>query len=76
MPVAVPDPPVELDHIILATPTLSVAVPLTTSELAVVAILLLAGDRTVSEGGVVSEPGAGAGGGFVGETCWRVTVRF
>jgi hypothetical protein len=73
VPVAVPDPPVELDHVIFATPTLSVAVPLTTSELAAVEILLLAGDRTVIEGGVVSGPGAGAGGGLVGKACWRVT---
>jgi len=34
VPVAVPDPPVELFHVILATPTLSLAVPLTAIELA------------------------------------------
>lgn len=71
MPVAVPDPPVELDQVTWLTPILSLAVPLTTSEVAEVAILVLAGDKIVSDGGVVSGPGVGLGcegfpvGGFV-----------
>jgi hypothetical protein len=33
VPLAVPDPPLELDQVTEATPTLSEAVPLTTNEL-------------------------------------------
>ena len=65
VPAAVPDDPVELDHVTFATPTLSDAVPLTTMVLADVYRVLLAGDSTVNEGGVVSDPpGGGAGAGF------------
>jgi len=78
VPVAVPDAPVELFHVTLATPTLSLAVPLTTIELADVEIVELAGETIVKEGGVVSgaEGGDGGAGGFGGgaEVCWRVTV--
>src|SRR5260370_39026515 len=70
VPLAVPYPPVELVHVTEATPTLSYAVPLTTSELLDVARLLVDGDTIVKVGGVVSGPDGG-GGGVV---CWRVTV--
>ena len=68
VPIAVPDPPVELDQVTWLTPTLSLAVPLTISEVAEIATLVLAGDKIVSDGGVVSGPGVGvvAGGLVVG----------
>jgi hypothetical protein len=85
VPVAIPDAPVELAQVICATPALSDAVPLTTIELADVEEVTMAGDRTVMEGAVVSEPGlgllgagegvgvgTGSDGGLGG--CW-VTVR-
>ena len=59
VPVAVPDPPLELNHVTAATPTLSCAVPRTISELSEVDTLFVAGDRIVSDGGVVSVPGIG-----------------
>jgi len=80
VPVAAPDPPVELLHVTLATPTLSLAVPLTTIEPADVEIVELAGETIVKDGGVVSGAPGGAGNGGVGgfgdgaEACWRVTV--
>lgn len=68
----------------LATPTLSLAVPVTTIELADVEIVVFAGDTIVSDGGVVSGPGDGDGCGFgVGDggvglggaaACTRVTL--
>jgi hypothetical protein len=73
VPLAVPDPPLELAHVTAATPTLSCAMPLTTSELSEVDTLVVAGDKMVSDGGVVSGPG---GVGFGGVGCWfRVIVR-
>ena len=79
VPVAVPDAPVELLQVICLTPTLSLAVPLTTIELAEVESVELAGEMTVKDGGVVSGlPGGlgdgGGGFGAGGEACWRVTV--
>jgi hypothetical protein len=69
VPVAVPDPPLELNHVTAATPTLSWAVPRTTNELSEVDTLLVAGERIVRDGGVVSVPGVG----FV--AALRVIVR-
>ncbi len=66
VPVAVPDPPVELDHVTCATPTLSCAVPLTTIELAEVATVVMAGERMVTEGGTADPPVPGLTGGFTG----------
>ena len=56
VPFAVPDPPVEVAHVTWATPTLSLAIPLTTIELADVATLVIGGDKMVIEGGTVSGP--------------------
>ena len=67
VPLAVPDTPLELDHVTEATPTLSCAVPWTTKELSEVETLVLAGDKIVMDGGVVSGPGGGVVGfGFTG----------
>jgi len=66
VPVAVPDPPVEVDHVTCATPTLSCAVPLMTIELADVATVVIAGERIVIEGATVSPPVPGLGGGAAG----------
>lgn len=67
VPLAVPDCPLELDHVTEATPTLSCAIPWTINELLDVETLVLAGDKTVKDGGVVSGPGVGvAGGGVTG----------
>ena len=82
-----PDAPVELDQVTLVTPTLSLAVPLTVSELAEVPTFVVAGERIFNDGGVVSGragvvgcvglfAGGLVGGGFADKTCWRVTVRF
>lgn len=60
VPFAVPDPPVEAAHVTRATPTLSLAIPLTAIELADVATLVIGGDKMVIDGGAVS------GGGLVG----------
>ena len=62
VPVAVPVPPLELNHVTAATPTLSWAVPRTTNELSDVETLVVEGERIVSDGGVVSVPGVGVGG--------------
>lgn len=80
VPVAVPDAPVELLQVTLATPTLSFAAPLTTIVLADVEYVALAGETIVNDGGVVSgapEGGCGGDGGAGGlgwELCCRVTV--
>ena len=66
VPIAVPDPPVELTHVTCATPTLSCAVPLTTIELADVATVVMAGERMVTDGGAVDPPGLGLTGGLAG----------
>ena len=70
VPIAVPDPPVELVQVTAVTPTLSCAVPLTTSELAEVEGFTVDGETMVSDGGVVSGPEDGGGWEL-----WRVTVR-
>src|SRR5258706_15998366 len=56
VPLAVPDPPVELDQVTAATLTLSWAVPLTTMELADVEKLLVDGETIKRDGGVESGP--------------------
>jgi len=60
VPVAMPDPPVELVHVTEATPTLSDAVPEKTMVAEDATTLVLAGDRMARVGGVVSLAG-GAG---------------
>jgi hypothetical protein len=75
VPVAVPESPVELDQVTSLTPTLSLAVPLTTRELAVVETVLLDGETMDNDGAVVSGVGGAPGGGLAdGLACWRVTV--
>jgi hypothetical protein len=54
VPVAVPEPPVELVHVTVVTPALSEAVPVKTTVAADVATFVPAGDMIVSVGGVVS----------------------
>ena len=88
VPLAVPDPPVELDHVTCATPALSLAVPLTTIELAEVERVVNAGDKIVMEGGAVpvpapdpefdvgedGEPGVGLSAGGLGACSVTVTL--
>jgi hypothetical protein len=62
VPTATPDPPVELVHLIAATATLSLAVPLTAIEAADVEVMVNPGVLICNDGGVVS-PGAGDGAG-------------
>src|ERR1051326_7836285 len=62
VPVAAPDPPVELLQVTDATPTLSEAVPENTTVDAVVNTFVLAGDAIVTVGGVVSLPFVGVDG--------------
>jgi hypothetical protein len=71
VPAAVPEDPVLVDQVTLATPTLSVAVPANASDDELVETLVPPGEVMVSEGGVVSPPvgldggaGVGVGGGF------------
>jgi hypothetical protein len=66
VPLAVPDTPLELDHVTEATPTLSCAVPWTTNEVSEVDTLVLAGNKIVIDGGVVSGPSVGTAGVGVG----------
>ena len=68
VPVAVPEPPVELVHVTDVTPTLSDAVPANTIVLVVVYTFVLDGDRIVRVGAVVSGVAGGGfdGGGFDG----------
>ena len=54
VPVAAPEPPVELLHVTHVTPVLSDAVPEKTIAAAVVNAFVVAGDVMVSVGGVVS----------------------
>ena len=66
VPEAVPEYPVELVHFTAATPTLSLAVPLTAMEAEDVATIVNPGERILSDGGVVSPlgcVGAGVGAG-------------
>ena len=82
-----PDPPVELDHVTCATPALSLAVPLTTIELAEVDRVVNAGDKIVMEGGAVvpapepgfdvgvdGDPGGGLSAGGLGDCSVTVTL--
>lgn len=73
VPFAIPESPFELDHVTEATPVLSWAVPVTTSELADVEKFVVPGDSIVIEGGVLSGPGVGFPG--VGFGCCRVIVK-
>ena len=66
VPVAIPAAPVELDHVTSVTPTLSCAVPLTTTVLADVATVVMAGDKMVIDGGAVEPPVPGVAGGVTG----------
>jgi hypothetical protein len=52
VPEAVPEYPVELVHFTAATPTLSLAVPLTAMEAEDVATIVNAGETMLSDGGV------------------------
>jgi hypothetical protein len=64
VPMAVPEDPVLVVQVILATPVLSEAVPEKVSVAEFVETVLPPGDTIVSEGGVVSlPPGAGVGVG-------------
>ena len=54
VPLATPPIPKFVDHVICLTPTLSLAVPSKVMELAVVNMVLDAGDVITSAGGVVS----------------------
>lgn len=67
VPLAAPAAPLELDQDTQAIPTLSHAVPWTIIPLAEVETFVLAGDKIVNDGGVVSGPGVGLTGvGFTG----------
>jgi hypothetical protein len=71
VPEAVPESPVEVVHVTAATPTLSLAVPLTAMEAADVATIVNPGETMLSDGGVVSPlvgvgVGVGAGVGTAG----------
>ena len=59
VPLAVPEPPVFVDHVTLVTPTLSLAVPLNAIADANVDRLVAPGDPMVNVGGVVSDPPGG-----------------
>jgi hypothetical protein len=63
VPEAVPEYPVELVHFTAATPTLSLAVPLTAMEEEDVATMVDPGETIVSDGGVVSALAVGCTGG-------------
>ena len=64
VPVAVPEPPVEVLHATAVTPTLSLAVPLTAMEAEEVATIVNPGETILSDGGVVFPlVGVGAGAG-------------
>ena len=66
VPLAIPEPPVELDQVTVATLTLSRAVPLTTIELAEVETLF--GEPMERDGGAESGPWRTVG-------CTRVIVK-
>jgi len=72
VPVAVPVPPVEFVQVTDLTPTLSDDVPLKTIVDAVVSAFVVAGDRMLRLGGVVSLPGCvgvGVGAGVCVGVC-------
>jgi hypothetical protein len=52
VPAAVPEPPVDVDHVTEVTPELSAAVPVTVRNAAVVLRMVEAGEVIRSEGGV------------------------
>src|SRR5579884_1286768 len=54
VPVAVPEPPLEFVQVTCVTPTLSEAVPVKTIVCDEVALFVVAGDRMIKVGGVVS----------------------
>lgn len=66
VPLATPEAPVEFSHVTLATPTLSLAVPVTVIEVAEVATVVIVGNRIVIDGGTVSDPAPGVAGGVEG----------
>ena len=66
VPDAMPEDPVELLHLIELTATLSLALPATASDEAVVEPMLNAGESIDSVGGTVSVAGVGVGFGVVG----------
>jgi hypothetical protein len=68
VPLAVPEPPVFVDHVTFVTPTLSLAVPLIAIVAADVDTLVAPGDPMLNDGGVVSDPPVG------GETACLVIV--
>jgi hypothetical protein len=61
VPVAVPELPVEVDHLTDATAVSSLAVPAILSAAAVVEMMLKVGDTIESEGGVPSADGVAGG---------------
>jgi len=67
VPLAVPEPPVEVVQVTFTTPMLSLAFPDIAIDVPVVATIVAAGDTIVTLGEVVSIPaggdGAGVGGG-------------
>ena len=69
VPEAVPEYPVELVHFTAATPTLSLAVPLTAMEEEDVATMVDPGETIVSDGGVVSALAVGCTGGATTGGC-------
>ena len=56
VPLAVPEPPVFVDHVTFVAPKLSLAVPLKAMVVADVDTDVPPGDKTVNVGGVVSDP--------------------
>ena len=80
VPEAVPESPVESIHFTAATPTLSLAVPLTAMDAEDVATMVNPGETILSDGGVVSPlvgggtgVGAGTGAGTGGVTTGGTT---
>src|ERR1700676_120772 len=77
VPAAVPEPPVLVTQVTLATATLSLAVPDIEYVASVVVTVVLAGEAIVSVGAMVSFPAGGAVGGTAGgapPVACRVTV--
>jgi hypothetical protein len=66
VPAAVPEYPFEVVHFTTATPTLSLAVPLTAMEAEDVATIVNPGERILSDGGVLSALVGGCTGGATG----------
>ena len=69
VPEAVPEYPVELVHFTAATPTLSLAVPLTAMVAEDVATMVNPGETILSDGGVASALAAGCTGGAAAGGC-------